>query len=162
MDHSKSTPATEAVGNVSAIPAKNIVDTATAAGNFATLVSGLKAAGMIDAFSGKGPFTLFAPTEEAFRKLPAGALDALLKDSAKLKSVLNYHVISGAVMTNDMKSGDVMTLQGTTATFVVAGGDIRVNGAKVTQRNIVAANGVIHAIDTVILPKDWLALAAAA
>jgi uncharacterized surface protein with fasciclin (FAS1) repeats len=162
MDHSKSTPATQAVGNVSAIPTKNIVDTATAAGNFATLVSGLKAAGMIDAFSGKGPFTLFAPTEEAFRKLPAGALDELLKDSAKLKSVLNYHVISGAVMTNDMKSGDVMTLQGTTATFVVAGGDIRVNGANVTQRNIVAANGVIHAIDTVILPKDWRALAAAA
>ena len=162
MDQSKSTPATQAAGNVSPIPTRNVVDTATAAGNFATFVTGLKTAGLIDALSGKGPFTVFAPTEEAFRKLPAGALEALLKDSAKLKSVLNYHVISGAVMANDVKHGEVMTLQGTTATFVVSGEDVRVNGAKVTQRNIIAANGVIHAIDAVILPKDWQALAAAA
>jgi uncharacterized surface protein with fasciclin (FAS1) repeats len=162
MEQSKSTPAPEAVKNISAIPAKNIVDTAIAAGNFTTFVAGLKTAGMTDAFTGKGPFTLFAPTEEAFRKLPAGALDALLKDSSKLKSVLNYHVISGAVMANDVKVGEVMTLQGTNATFSVVGAEVRINGAKVTQSNIIASNGVIHAIDAVILPKDWQALAAAA
>jgi uncharacterized surface protein with fasciclin (FAS1) repeats len=162
MDQSKGTSATEATRNISAIPAKNVVDMATAAGNFTAFVSCLKTAGMTDAFTGKGPFTLLAPTDEAFRKLPAGALDALLKDSGKLKSVLNYHVISGARKANDVKSGEVMTLQGTTASFVATGTEVRINGARVTQRDIIASNGVIHAIDTVILPKDWQALAAAA
>src|SRR5689334_16498127 len=102
---SKDTSATEANRNLSAVTTKNVVDTAMAACNFTSFVAGLKAAGMTDAFTGKGPFTLLVPTDEAFRKLPPGALDALLKDSAKLKSVLNYHVISGAVMANDLRAG---------------------------------------------------------
>ena len=162
MDQSKVTTATEANRNISAVPAKNVVDTAIAAGHFTSFVAGLKAAGMTDAFTGKGQFTVLAPTDEAFGKLPAGALDALLKDSAKLKSVLNYHVISGAVKANDLKPGEVMTLQGTTASFAVTGTEVHINGARVTQRDIIASNGVIHAIDSVILPKTWQALAAAA
>jgi uncharacterized surface protein with fasciclin (FAS1) repeats len=162
MDQSKRTSATEANRNISAVPAKNIVDTAIAAGNFKSLLAGIKAAGMTDAFTGKGPFTVLAPTDEAFAKLPAGALDALLKDSAKLKSVLNYHIVSGAMKFNDMKQGEVMTLQGTTASFTVTGAEVHVNGARVTQHDILASNGVIHAIDSVILPKEWRALAAAA
>ena len=111
---------------------------------------------------GKGPFTVFAPTDEAFKKLPVGAMDALLKDSAKLKAVLNYHVIPGHVPARDMKTGDVMTLQGSPLKAVVASSDVQVNGAHIRGEDIVATNGVIHAIDTVITPKDWQLLAAAA
>src|SRR5450631_3858788 len=142
--------------------AKNIVDTAIGAGNFKTLVAALKAAGLADTLANKGPFTVFAPTDEAFKKLPAGAMDALLKDSAKLKAVLNYHVIAGHVTARDMKSGDVMTLQGSPLTAVVASSEIKVNGAHVRRADLVATNGVIHAIDTVIMPKNWQLLAAAA
>jgi len=162
MDQSRSASATDANRHISAVPAKNIVDTAIAAGNFTSFVACLKAAGMTDAFTGKGQFTVLAPTDEAFGKLATGAVDALLKDTAKLKSVLNYHVFSGAMKANDMKPGEVMTLQGTTASFSATGAEIHINGARVIQRDIIASNGVIHAIDTVILPKDWQALAAAA
>jgi uncharacterized surface protein with fasciclin (FAS1) repeats len=160
MDQSKSTPATEAVRNNP--PARNIVDTAIAAGNFTTFAAGLKAAGLTDALAAKGPFTVFAPTDEAFRKLPSGAHEALLKDSSKLKAVLNYHVVSGYFMAKDMKSGELMSLQGSTLSAAVSPQDVRVNGARVTQTDIVATNGIIHAIDAVILPKNWQLLAAAA
>jgi len=160
MDQSKSTPATEAVRNNP--PARNIVDTAIAAGNFTTFAAGLKAAGLTDALAAKGPFTVFAPTDEAFRKLPSGAHEALLKDSSKLKAVLNYHVVSGYFMAKDMKSGELMSLQGSTLSAAVSPPDVRVNGARVTQTDIVATNGIIHAIDAVILPKNWQLLAAAA
>jgi uncharacterized surface protein with fasciclin (FAS1) repeats len=160
MDKSKSTPAMEAVRNNP--PAKSIVDTAIAAGNFTTFAAGLKAAGLTDALAAKGPFTIFAPTDEAFRKLPSGASDALLKDPGKLKAVLNYHVVSGHLMAKDVKSGDLMTLQGSTLSAAVSPPDVRVNGARVTQKDIVATNGIIHAIDAVILPKNWQLLAAAA
>jgi uncharacterized surface protein with fasciclin (FAS1) repeats len=143
-------------------PTKNIVDTAIAAGNFTTLVAGIKAAGLTDTLTGKGPFTMFAPTDEAFKKLPTGALDALLKDTAKLKAVLSYHVVPGNVMAQDFKSGEVMTVQGTALTEVVSSSDTRVNGARVSQRDITASNGVIHDIDAVIMPKNWQLLAAAA
>ncbi|MDP9009292.1 MAG: fasciclin domain-containing protein [Pseudomonadota bacterium] len=142
--------------------AKNIVDTVIDAGNFTTLAAGIKAAGLTDTLAGKGPFTVFAPTDEAFKKLPAGAADALLKDSAKLKAVLNYHVIAGHVSAKDMKSGDVMTLQGSPLTAVVASSDVHVNGARVKRADLVASNGIIHAIDAVIMPKNWQLLAAAA
>ena len=106
MEQSKNTSANPQ-GNLSPSgPTKNIVDTAIAAGNLTTLVAGIKAAGLTDTLTGKGPFTVFAPTDEAFKKLPAGALDALLKDTAKLKAVLSYHVIPGHVMAQDFKSGD--------------------------------------------------------
>src|ERR1700685_3559859 len=116
MSQSKSTSAGEQTSTRHTGPAKNIIDTAIGAGNFTTLTAGLRAAGLTDTLTGKGPYTVFAPTDEAFKKLPTGAVEALLKDSAKLKAVLSYHVIPGHVAANDMKSGDVMTLQGSALT----------------------------------------------
>ena len=162
MSQLNSTLAGEKTSINPAAPVKNIVDTMIDAGNFTTLAAGLKAAGLTDILSRKGPFTVFAPTDAAYRKLPAGAVDALLKDSAKLKAVLNYHVISGHVTVRDMKSGDVMTLQGSPLTAVVSGSEIRVNGAHVNRTDVFATNGIIHEIDAVIMPKSWQLLAAAA
>jgi uncharacterized surface protein with fasciclin (FAS1) repeats len=162
MEQSKNTSATPQGMIDRPRPTKNIVDTAIVAGTFTTLVAGIKAAGLTDTLTGKGPFTVFAPTDEAFKKLPAGALDALLKDTAKLKAVLSYHVVPGNVMVQDIKSGEVMTVQGTALTAVVSAADARVNGAQVRRRDIAASNGVIHDIDTVIMPKNWELLAAAA
>src|ERR1019366_9330571 len=162
MSQSKSTLAGEQASTNYTAPAKNIVDTAIRAGNFTTLAAGFKAAGLTDTLAGKGPFTVFAPTDEAFKKLPAGAMDALLKDSAKLKAVLKYHVIAGHVSTKDMKSGDVMTLQGSPLTAVVASSDVQVNGAHVERENLLATNGVVYAIDAVIMPRNWQLLAGAA
>jgi uncharacterized surface protein with fasciclin (FAS1) repeats len=162
MSQSYSVPASDHASTNQTAPAKNIVDTAIGAGIFTTLAAGIKAAGLTSTLAGKGPFTVFAPTDEAFKKLPSGAMDALLKDSAKLKAVLNYHVIAGHVSAKDMKSGDVMTLQGSPLTAVVASSDVRVNGAHVRRADLVATNGVIHAIDAVIMPKNWQLLAAAA
>jgi uncharacterized surface protein with fasciclin (FAS1) repeats len=98
----------------------------------------------------------------AFKKLPTGALDSLLKDTAKLKAVLSYHVIIGHMLAEDLKSGDVMTVQGSPLTAVVSSSDVQVNGAHVRQRDITASNGVVHVIDAVIMPRNWQLLAAAA
>src|SRR5450755_1733069 len=119
MDQSKSVPASDTARNNYTAPAKNIVDTTIAAGNFTTFAAGIKAAGLTDALSAKGPFTVFAPTDEAFAKLPSGAWDTLLKDPAKLKAVLSYHVLSGRLMAREIKSSEVMTLQGSTLTAAV-------------------------------------------
>jgi uncharacterized surface protein with fasciclin (FAS1) repeats len=162
MEQSKNTSAIPQGNPEHSGPTKNIVDTAIAAGNFNTLVAGIKAAGLTDTLIGKGPFTIFAPTDDAFKKLPSGALDMLLKDTAKLKAVLSYHLVPGHVMAQDFKSGEVMTLQGTALTEVVSSSDTRVNGAYVRQRDIIASNGVIHSIDAVIMPKNWQLLAVAA
>jgi uncharacterized surface protein with fasciclin (FAS1) repeats len=112
--------------------------------------------------TGKGPFTVFAPTDEAFKKLPHGALETLLKDSAKLKAVLSYHVVTGHFLAKDLKSGEVMTLQGTALSALVSSSGVQVNGAHVRQADIAAANGVVHGIDAVVMPKDTQLLAAAA
>ncbi|HTD72728.1 MAG TPA: fasciclin domain-containing protein [Steroidobacteraceae bacterium] len=162
MEQSKNTSANPQGNLRPSGPTKNIVDTAIAAGNLTTLVAGIQAAGLTDTLTGKGPFTMFAPTDEAFKKLPTGALDALLKDTAKLKAILSYHVIPGHVMAQDFKSGEVMTVQGTALSAVVSSADARVNGAHVRQRDITASNGVIHDIDAVIMPKNWQLLAVAA
>jgi uncharacterized surface protein with fasciclin (FAS1) repeats len=162
MEQSKSTSANQQGTTTRAAPTKNIVDTVIAAGNFTKLVAGIKAAGLTATLTGKGPFTLFAPTDEAFKKLPAGALDALLKDTAKLKAVLSYHVVIGHRLAQDFKSGDVMTVQGSPLTAVVSSSDVQVNGAHVRQRDITASNGVVHVIDAVIMPRNWQLLAAAA
>src|SRR6202051_549605 len=162
MSQSNSTLTGEKTSTQQTAPAKNIVDTTIEAGIFTTLAAGLKAAGLTDILSKKGPFTVFAPTDEAFKKLPAGAMDALLKDTAKLKGVLTYHVIVGHVSAKDMKTGDVMTMQGSPLSAVVASSDVQVNGAHVRRADLVATNGVIHAIDTVIMPKNWQLLATAA
>jgi uncharacterized surface protein with fasciclin (FAS1) repeats len=162
MEQSKNTSADQQASTPRGAPSKNIIDTAIAAGNFTTLVAGIKAAGLTDALNARGPFTIFAPTDEAFRKLPTGAWDALLKDTAKLKAVLSYHVITGHVLAQDIKSGDVMTVQGTPLAAVMSSSDVQVNGAHVRQRDITATNGVIHVIDAVIMPRNWQLLAAAA
>ena len=132
--------------------AKDIVDTAVAAGDFKTLATALKAAGLIDTLKGKGPFTVFAPTDEAFAKIPKADLDALLKDKAKLTAVLTYHVVAGKILAKDIKPGKVKTVQGSELTIATAGG-VTVDGAKVTAADVVADNGVIHVIDTVLMPK---------
>ena len=132
--------------------AKDIVDTAVAAGNFKTLATALDAAGLIPTLKGKGPFTVFAPTDEAFAKIPKAQLDALLADKAKLSAVLTYHVVAGKVMAKDVKAGKVKSVHGSELTIATAGG-VMVDGAKVTATDIVADNGVIHVIDSVVLPK---------
>ena len=139
-------------GAAFAVQAKDIVDTAVAAGNFKTLVVALKAADLVATLKGKGPFTVFAPTDEAFAKIPKADLNALLKDKAKLKAVLTYHVVSGTVMSTDLKAGDVKTVQGSNVMVGTMGGAM-VNDAKVVAADVAADNGVIHAIDTVLMPK---------
>lgn len=137
---------------VSGASAKDIVDTAVAAGNFKTLATALQAAGLIETLKGKGPFTVFAPTDAAFAKIPKAQLDALLADKPKLTSVLTYHVVPGAVMAKDVKAGMVKTVQGSSLTVTTQGG-VKVDGASVTAVDIVADNGVIHVIDSVVMPK---------
>jgi uncharacterized surface protein with fasciclin (FAS1) repeats len=136
-----------------ATQAKDIVDTAVSAGNFKTLAAALQAAGLVDTLKGPGPFTVFAPTDAAFAKVPKADLDALLKDKAKLSAVLTYHVVGGKVMAKDVKAGKAKTVQGSELTLTTAAGGVQVDGAKVTSADIVADNGVIHVIDTVLMPK---------
>ena len=141
-----------AAGFAFSAQAADIVDTAVKAGNFKTLVAAVQAAGLVDTLKGKGPFTVFAPTDEAFAKIPKETLDGLLKDKAALSKILTYHVVSGKVMAKDVKPGMVKTVQGQDITLATAGG-VTVNGAKVVAADVAADNGVIHAIDTVIMPK---------
>jgi uncharacterized surface protein with fasciclin (FAS1) repeats len=162
MDQSNNTSASQHGSATHTAPSRNIIDTAITAGNFTTLVAAIKTAGQTDKLTGKGPFTVFAPSDEAFKKLPPGALEALLKDTAKLKAVLSYHVVVGHMLVKDLKSGEIMTLQGSPLTASVSSSGVHVNGAHVKQADIVATNGVVHVIDTVIMPKNWLLLAAAA
>ena len=125
------------LGLVISAQAKDIVDTAVGAGTFKTLAAALTAAGLVDTLKGKGPFTVFAPTDEAFAKIPKADLDALLKDKAKLTSVLTYHVVAGKVMAADVKAGKVKTVQGSELTVTTAGG-VKVNDAHVVKTDIVA------------------------
>ncbi|MCP5281431.1 MAG: fasciclin domain-containing protein [Rhodoferax sp.] len=141
-----------ALGVAFSAQAKDIVDTAVSAGNFTTLATALKAAGLVDTLKGPGPFTVFAPTDAAFAKVPKADLDALLKDKAKLTAVLTYHVVPGKVMAADVKAGPVKTVQGSNLTVSTSMG-VMVDKAKVTATDIVADNGVIHVIDSVIMPK---------
>jgi uncharacterized surface protein with fasciclin (FAS1) repeats len=130
-----------------------IVDVAVGAGNFSTLVAALTAAELVETLSGTGPFTVFAPTDEAFAALPAGVLDALLlpENKALLAQILTYHVVPGMVMAADVTDSDVATVEGQTVKLSTAMG-VTVNGATVVTADVAASNGVIHAIDAVILP----------
>jgi uncharacterized surface protein with fasciclin (FAS1) repeats len=132
--------------------AQDIVDVAVKNGSFKTLVAAVQAAGLVDTLKGPGPFTVFAPTDEAFAKIPKAKLDALLLDKAALTKILTYHVVAGKVMAKDVKAGKVKTVQGSTITIKTKGG-VMVNGAKVVATDVAASNGVIHVIDTVIMPK---------
>lgn len=132
---------------------KNIVETAIEAGQFNTLVAAVKAAGLVETLSGKGPFTVFAPNDAAFAKLPKGTVEGLLKDKAKLTAVLTYHVVSGKVLAKDvMKIKSAKTLQGGSLTIDTTDG-VKVNGAKVIQADIEVSNGVCHMIDSVLMPQ---------
>jgi transforming growth factor-beta-induced protein len=132
----------------------NIVETAIAAGSFETLVAAVSAAGLADALSGEGPFTVFAPTDEAFAALPEGTVEALLEDpEGDLTQILLYHVLSGQVMAADVTDGlEAETLQGSTVSFTISDGVVMINGATIIVTDIEASNGVIHVIDAVILP----------
>lgn len=148
---------------VSALPAvagtakKDIVETAVAAGTFNTLAAALQAAGLADTLKGKGPFTVFAPTDDAFNKLPAGTVETLLKpeNKEKLKAILLYHVVSGDVTAAQaMKLSSARTLDGQDVKISTDSGTVMVNDAKVVKADVSASNGVIHVIDTVLLPKE--------
>ena len=150
---------TAAASKTNAGPAetKDIVDTAVAAGSFNTLAKALTAADLIGTLKGKGPFTVFAPTDEAFAKLPAGTLESLLKpeNKAKLQRILTYHVVAGKAMAADVvKMHSAKAVSGDTITIAGHGDTVTVDNAQVVKADIVASNGVIHVIDSVIVPKD--------
>jgi len=134
---------------------QTVVAIAASNDDFSTLVAAVKAAGLAETLSGTGPFTIFAPTNAAFAKLPSGTVETLLKpeNKAKLTAILTYHVVAGKVLAADVKTGKVKTVQGGEVEVVVADGKVTVDGAKVVKTDIVGSNGVIHVIDTVIMPK---------
>ncbi len=152
--------ATAAIGLAAGAPEvrateKNIVETAIEAGKFNTLAKALGAAGLVNTLTGKGPFTVFAPTDKAFSKLPAGTVEALLKPENKdrLTAILTYHVVPGAVKAADVvKLDEAKTVNGRNVMIKTRGGSVMINGAKVTSADIAASNGVIHVIDEVIIP----------
>jgi uncharacterized surface protein with fasciclin (FAS1) repeats len=134
----------------------NIVETAVSAGSFKTLVAAVQAAGLVPTLEGEGPFTVFAPTDAAFAKLPAGTIDELLKPEnlSQLQAILTYHVISGKVLSSDVvKTHSLKTVQGQELKVSNSGGKVMINNAAVTQVDILASNGVIHVIDSVLLPQ---------
>jgi len=135
---------------------QDIVDTAVAAGSFKTLAAALQAAGLVETLKGEGPFTVFAPTDAAFAKLPAGTVESLLKpeNRDKLRAILTYHVVAGKVTAADvkkMKSGK--TVQGSSVKIAMSGGKVMIDNATVAKADVMASNGVIHVIDTVLMPK---------
>ena len=133
--------------------AADIVDTAVAAGNFQTLVSAVEEAGLVDTLKGEGPFTVFAPTDEAFAKIPQDQLESLMANKTQLTAVLTYHVVAGKVMSTDLTDDmAVATVQGENVTINLDEGSVMVNDAKVVQADIECSNGVVHAIDTVLMP----------
>ncbi|MBA4019797.1 MAG: Nex18 symbiotically induced protein [Pirellula sp.] len=137
-----------------AAPSADIVDTAVGAGSFKTLVAAVQAAGLVDTLKSAGPFTVFAPTDEAFAKLPAGTVEALLKDKAKLTAILTYHVVPGKVLSGDVvKLKSAKTVQGQSVTIDASKG-VMIDKAQVVKADIECSNGVIHVIDTVLLPKE--------
>jgi uncharacterized surface protein with fasciclin (FAS1) repeats len=133
----------------------DIVDTAVKAGSFSTLVTAIKAAELVDTLKGAGPFTVFAPTDEAFAKLPDGTVDALLKDIPKLKKILTYHVVSGKVKAADfsLTQKSATTVEGSEVKIDASNGSVKVNDATVSTPDVDADNGVIHIIDTVLIPE---------
>jgi uncharacterized surface protein with fasciclin (FAS1) repeats len=138
--------------------AADIVETAVTNGSFKTLTAALQAAGLVETLKGKGPYTVFAPTDEAFKKLPAGTVESLLKpeNKAQLAKVLTYHVVAGNVMSGDLKgkTTNAKTVEGSAVRIDASGNSVKVDNANVTQADVSASNGVIHVIDSVIMPKS--------
>jgi uncharacterized surface protein with fasciclin (FAS1) repeats len=144
------------VGGANMVPSKNIVENAAGSNDHTTLVAAVKAAGLVETLSGTGPFTVFAPTNEAFNALPAGTVDNLLKPEMKsdLTSVLTYHVVSGALHAADLKDGQKLkTVQGQELTVSIKDGKVMINNANVTIADVISSNGVTHVIDAVLVPK---------
>jgi uncharacterized surface protein with fasciclin (FAS1) repeats len=135
---------------------KDIMVNMANAGNFTKLNNAMKAAGLVTNYKGIGPFTLFAPTDEAFDKLPKGKLESLLRDKAALQSILNLHAIEGSMLAKDIKASTSPSIQGETLTFAANDSGFDVNGARISKQEIEASNGVIHAIDTVMMPKGTI------
>jgi uncharacterized surface protein with fasciclin (FAS1) repeats len=131
----------------------DLVDTVIAAGKFSILSNAFRAAGLVETLKGAGPFTLFAPTDEAFRKLPPGTLDKLLKDRIKLTGILNYHLLPAKLMADDLQPGQIQTVQGAMLKVGTIDGAPTVDDARVTKANIETSNGVIHMIDAVVMPE---------
>lgn len=147
-------PASTTSADEAPAPTADIVDTAVAAGSFTTLVAAVQAAGLVDTLKGEGPFTVFAPTDEAFAKLPAGTVEALLADPAALTAVLTYHVVPGKVTADAVVSlTSATTVQGADIAIDASSG-VKINDAQVIQADVMATNGVIHVIDTVLLPPQ--------
>ena len=134
--------------------AKDIVETATEAGSFKTLLTAVKAAGLVETLQGKGPFTVFAPTDAAFAAVPKDALAAIAADKAKLTKVLLYHVVPGRISSTELKTGETKTAEGSSLKITANAGVVTVNDASVIAANVGASNGVIHVIDKVLLPPD--------
>lgn len=132
---------------------QDIVDTFLAAGNFKTLSNALKAADLVGILRDKGPYTVFAPTDEAFKRLPSGTIEGLLKDKVKLATILNHHVVSGKIMAKDVKPGDVKTANGDMLNVCTSAEGVTVDNARITKTDIDATNGVIHSIDRLVLPQ---------
>lgn len=144
------------VGGANMVPSKDIVDNAAASADHTTLVAAVKAAGLVETLKGAGPFTVFAPTNEAFAKLPAGTVDNLLKPEMKgdLTSILTYHVVAGAFKAADLKDGQkIKTVQGAELTVSIKDGKVMIDGATVTIPDVISSNGVTHVIDAVVTPK---------
>ncbi len=144
------------VGGANMVPSKNIVENALGSSEHTTLVAAVKAAGLVETLSGTGPFTVFAPTNAAFDKLPKGTVETLVKpeNKAKLTGILTYHVVAGAVKAADLKDGQkIKTVQGEELTVSVKEGKVMINGAAVTTADVISSNGVTHVIDAVLLPK---------
>jgi uncharacterized surface protein with fasciclin (FAS1) repeats len=131
----------------------DIIDTAKAAGSFNTLIVAIDAAGLTETLKGKGPFTVFAPTDEAFAKLPPGTVEALLKDKEKLTMILTYHVVAGQVMAKDVKPGKVTTVEGDKINITKGTTGVKINSANVIKTDVASSNGVIHVIDAVLIPN---------
>lgn len=152
-NNTSSTSQTESSTAPAMMDEKNIVETALSDPQFSTLVTAVKAAGLVDTLSGEGPFTVFAPTNAAFDKLPAGTLDSLLKDTEKLKAILTYHVVAGDVKAADVvKLSNAKTVNGKDVNVSVNGSTVKINDSTVTKTDITTSNGTIHVIDTVLLP----------
>ena len=133
--------------------AGNLIDTAASAGSFKTFLASVKAAGLSDSLRNQGPFTVFAPSDDAFAKLPRGTMSALLKDKVRLAQLLTHHIVAGKILISEVKPGALKTIQGDAVTLTSDNGKVTIDGANVTQSDLSADNGVIQAIDAVIMPK---------
>jgi uncharacterized surface protein with fasciclin (FAS1) repeats len=133
--------------------AGNLIDTAASAGSFKTFLASVKAAGLSDSLKNHGPFTVFAPSDDAFAKLPRGTMSALLKDKVRLAQLLTHHIVAGKILISEVKPGTLKTIQGDAVTLTSDNGKVTIDGANVTQSDLSADNGVIQAIDAVIMPK---------